>query len=231
MSPIICPFCEKPSPPEAKFCSACGGALHLAPCPSCGAVNDVLAAACYQCRAALPGGKADRTEEGPPPAAEAPAPKRRSHARAVAGIAALAVLGALGYYSYTQRTQDERTPPTAGEAAGRIEPAAAEVGKPAAAQSAQIPASKPAASSVPRVEPQTVESPKPKPPATRASARRGACTAAVVALGLCPPEARRTEPAQAAAAKAPAPQTRGEACTEAVAALGLCAPAPTQRGK
>jgi len=36
-----CPYCDHDSPEGSKFCNACGAALHLVPCPHCGAVNDV----------------------------------------------------------------------------------------------------------------------------------------------------------------------------------------------
>lgn len=36
-----CPYCDHHSPEGSKFCNACGAALHLVPCPHCGAVNDV----------------------------------------------------------------------------------------------------------------------------------------------------------------------------------------------
>lgn len=59
MSRSYCPFCEHGNPADAKYCSECGGALHLAPCPRCGAVNLTTAAACYQCRGTLAGPRAD----------------------------------------------------------------------------------------------------------------------------------------------------------------------------
>jgi hypothetical protein len=58
MSLIRCPFCEQGDAADAKFCSECGGALHLVPCPSCGAINQVTSSACYQCRRPLQGGGA-----------------------------------------------------------------------------------------------------------------------------------------------------------------------------
>ncbi len=51
MSPTLCRFCEQPNPPDSRFCNACGGQLNLAPCPHCGAVNDVTATNCHQCSA------------------------------------------------------------------------------------------------------------------------------------------------------------------------------------
>ena len=57
MSSTQCPFCEHGNPADAKYCSECGGALHLAPCPHCGAVSLVTATVCYQCRRPLQGRK------------------------------------------------------------------------------------------------------------------------------------------------------------------------------
>jgi hypothetical protein len=234
MSPILCPFCEKPCPPDAKFCSACGGALHLAPCPTCGAVNDVLALTCYQCRAGL---------RAPAPA-DAPPPPRGSHARTVAALAAVALAGALGYYAYSQRVQPKQPLPTAGGSSGRIEPTTVEAAQPeppavpAATPAAAVPPPRPtspalARGTAPRPERKTVDSPRPRPSA--AGARRDGCTAAVAALGLCAPEAARKDAVPAAAAKAPAaapaPERGAQECTAAVAALGLCKPAPTRKGE
>lgn len=52
--PTRCPYCEHVSPQGSKFCNACGAALHLLPCPHCGAVNDVtLFSACARCNGDL----------------------------------------------------------------------------------------------------------------------------------------------------------------------------------
>jgi Double zinc ribbon len=48
-----CAFCDHVNPEGSKFCNACGGPLHLAKCPHCGAVNDKTATACYKCAVAL----------------------------------------------------------------------------------------------------------------------------------------------------------------------------------
>ena len=45
-----CPYCGHVSPPGSKFCNECGAALHLLPCPHCGAVNDIsLFPVCARC--------------------------------------------------------------------------------------------------------------------------------------------------------------------------------------
>ena len=49
-----CPYCDHVSPPGSKFCGECGAALHLLPCPHCGAVNDITQkTACYRCHGEL----------------------------------------------------------------------------------------------------------------------------------------------------------------------------------
>jgi double zinc ribbon protein len=142
MSPTRCPFCEHDNPADARFCSECGGALHLAPCPKCGAVNQVTASVCYQCRSQLRGhGTADAP--APPVSADAfteslantfvseslpvavvpkSLPRRRS--QVIAGTVVVVVIVALGYNAYRQRShQEELRPQTASsEAAARSAP-------------------------------------------------------------------------------------------------------------
>lgn len=49
-----CPYCDHVSPPGSKFCGECGAALHLLPCPHCGAVNDItVKTVCYRCHGEL----------------------------------------------------------------------------------------------------------------------------------------------------------------------------------
>ncbi|QPF71823.1 zinc ribbon domain-containing protein [Roseateles sp. DAIF2] len=49
--PSLCPFCEHRSPPGSKFCNECGAALHLRPCPHCGALNDITQTRqCARCK-------------------------------------------------------------------------------------------------------------------------------------------------------------------------------------
>ena len=63
-----CPFCEQSNSATSKFCGACGAALNpdwdvvttsLVPCPHCGAVNDLTATTCCQCRGKLFGLRRD----------------------------------------------------------------------------------------------------------------------------------------------------------------------------
>src|SRR4051812_48131511 len=64
-----CPYCDHLSPVDSKFCNECGAALHLRPCPHCGAVNDLTTTSvCAR------GGGARETREPPePPSDEAAA--------------------------------------------------------------------------------------------------------------------------------------------------------------
>lgn len=50
-----CGVCAQSNPPDAKFCNQCGAQLHLVPCVHCGAINDLKATMCYQCKAVLSG--------------------------------------------------------------------------------------------------------------------------------------------------------------------------------
>ena len=120
MAPNSCPFCEQVNPADAKFCNACGGALHLVPCPRCGAVNDVTASTCYQCHGQLSGRGTDARDPAQP-TAEVSKPLPRAHFRVIVGTAVLAAIVLLGYYSYRQRSLDDAPQPPAAssEASGR----------------------------------------------------------------------------------------------------------------
>ncbi len=227
MSPILCPFCEQPCPADAKFCSACGGALHLVPCARCGAVNDVTAAACYQCNAPIAGrdagdaGDAGAADAAAPPA---PAPKPSSPRRAVAaGTAVVVALVALGYFGYRQDSPvDARQPPPASSAAGAGPAAGTAAGD--GAQAASAAAAPPEAPLAERVDPQPEEASRTnaaagliaRPRAAGAAKapgqvppRKEVCTPAVEALGLCtmtPEEQRRAEAVAASKATIPQPQ-------------------------
>jgi len=112
MSLNSCPFCEHGNPEDAKFCNACGGALHLVPCPRCGAVSDVTATKCYQCHSQLAGRKTEALDIAPRTAeTSSPLPRRRS--RVIAGAAVLAAIAVLGYFGYRQRLLIDATPPVA----------------------------------------------------------------------------------------------------------------------
>jgi len=205
MSLIRCPSCGHDNAAHSKYCSDCGGALHLPPhlvaCPRCGSINPAKGAACIWCNAKLPG------------------PLQRSlrarPTRVVVAAMAFAVVAVLGYYAY----------PGDLPVGGPRSPAARELVGPAASQEA-APLAEP-----PRATPDTqragrgpAEAPatkaaaaaRPQASSARKAAVAEACTEARAALGLC----GKTE------AQEP---TRPQTCTEAVAALGLCASQATQR--
>jgi ribosomal protein L40E len=230
LSTIRCRYCEHANPADAKFCSACGGELHLPPhltsCLRCGTVNPVIATACIWCRSPLP-----RSTAGSSPAA----PPRRT-SRAVVGALVLATIGALAYYGYRQvPLSDAPEPGTAGgEAATGAK--SADANDTSSQSGNPLAASARAATIQPRAGRQTVESQEGKPAAaaiTRSQtieagnpgepepSRQYACTEAVAALGLC-----ETKPdAGKVGGQEP---SRAQACTSAAAALGLCAPRTTQ---
>jgi hypothetical protein len=236
---IVCPFCEKPCPPDAKFCSACGGALHLAPCPACGAVNDVSAASCFQCGERLGGPRPETAETAPVEKAEAPpasARGKRSPVWIAAGLVILGAVGVLGYFALAPRTEmaAPATPTVVDTAPREAGPARIDAG----AITPVLPERPVAAPSPTRPERKAVESIRPrapKAPAREAQATRrveaakgigtAECTAQALALGLC------REAGEAPAPVAPAAVPRGdEECTEVAAALGLCEPTAAQRG-
>ncbi len=120
-----CPYCDHVSPPGSKFCGECGAALHLLPCPHCGAVNDItIAKSCYRCHGDLPENSASKPASAPIPEAPEPAPllpdksatitatytemaaepssRQRPHVWVV-GIV-LVAFAAASYYAYRQRS-------------------------------------------------------------------------------------------------------------------------------
>jgi hypothetical protein len=230
MSPNSCPFCEQVNPADAKFCNACGGALHLVPCPRCGAVSDVTATVCYQCHGELPGRGTDARDPAAPVAEVSKALPRRTP-RVIVGTAVLAAIVVLGYYSVRQLPLvDAPEPqPASSEASGRGGSAgagvirqdatagestlgkAADSAAPASPETAPpenpLAGPTPAAENPPRADRETVELRQEKP-ATGLSARPQAADAATAG--------RRAPPRQ-------------ELCTEAAAALGLCTMTPDQK--
>lgn len=69
MSLTTCRFCQHSNSPDSNYCNACGGILTLAPCPHCGAVTEVTATTCYQCRGNLQGSSQDALAPAVPAAA------------------------------------------------------------------------------------------------------------------------------------------------------------------
>src|SRR2546427_8340910 len=222
MSLIRCQYCEQSNPAEARFCNACGGALHLPPhlasCPRCGTVNPVAATVCCWCRAQLPGRKGALVPVSP--AAEVSTPRGRF--RVIAGTAvltALFVVGSalvvVGYYSYRQRSlADAPQPPAASsEASGRGAPAGAGfISRDAVAD-----------------EPKSASADNSAGLTSLATSPLGTPLAAPVRAAANQPRAdRQPVKSQEAKASEPAP-LRSEACTEAAAALGLCATKSVQK--
>jgi len=257
MSLNSCPYCEQDNPAEAKFCNACGGALHLVPCARCGAVNDITASTCYQCHVQLPGRGTD-ARDAAQPTAEVSKPLPGAPSRIIVGAAVLAAIALLGYYGYRQTPLvDAPQPPAAsGEASGRGGSAGAGViGRDAAAGDTTpakaddvaqpaSPATAPPETPLADPAPAAAIPPRAATAGRRAPPRQELCTEAAAALGLCTMTPDQKKQAEAAAAikaaiarpeatdagKAGGQEPPGqEACTEAVAALGLCTPASTQR--
>jgi hypothetical protein len=228
MSINSCPFCEHGNPEEAKFCSACGGALHLVPCPRCGAVSDVKATTCYQCHGPLQGRGTDALDPASP-AAEVSRPLPRRQSRVIVGTAVVAAIAVLAYYGYRQRSLVDAPEPQAAssEGGGRGAPVGAGVirrervvGETTSpnADNSNRPASL-ATSPAPFADP-TRETEIP-PRAVRRPVESRNATAAAAPIVRSPAtdagKARRLEP------------PRPVACTESVAALGLCPPGSVQK--
>jgi hypothetical protein len=230
MSVNRCPFCEYGNPAGSKFCSECGGALHLVPCPRCGAVSEIAATVCYQCRGPLPGRTSDALAPSSP-AAEVSRSLPRPPSRVIVGATVIAAIAVLGYYGYRQRSFVEAPQPPAAssEASGRGAPAGAGVIGPDAAAGDTTPAR--ADDGAGLTSPATSPSETPPVGLTRAAANQPRADRQPVespeAKGAAAPIARpqAINPSRAVERRPPRP----DACTEAVAALGLCTPKPVQK--
>ena len=229
-----CKYCEHRNPPDSKYCNACGATLTLAPCPHCGAVNEVTATTCYQCRGSLQASSKDALVRALPAAAiSQPSPRQPS--LAIVGTVVIAIVAFIGYYAYRHYSLVSLPPSSAAnteakDRSGPVQPASTP--GPAASPAVRATAT-PASAILPAgaapapvarfqtTNPGNAGEPVPTHP--------GPCTERVAALGLCTPRPVPKNEAEAAAAVAAAvarPRTNnaGEPCTEAVAALGLCAP-------
>jgi len=238
MSQRLCPYCDHPNLADAKFCSACGAAMHLAPCPHCGAVNNISSAACYRCHGELPG--IGTVEDAPATtaivAAESPegiavtatpaaAVGNSRPSLAVVGIILIA-FAAASYYAYRQRSEIGGRDPAV-PAPAESQPVTGVISRP----DAPLPAASTTTAPVSAA-----------PAATRPEAapvRDAPVTAPVPAAAgepVAEPRPRRrggvavVTPAEPATAAAPAdrrsiplpPAAPIANCTEAIAALGLC---------
>jgi hypothetical protein len=237
-----CPFCEHPNLAEGKFCSECGGALHLAPCPKCGAVNQVTSSVCYQCRSPLQGrGVAAPApslptdlsdllpdsisgtvvpESLPVAVVRESSPRRRS--RAIIGTVVVVAIAALGYNVYRQRSLINEPPPQAAGSEATDRAAAAGVVRRDAAVGAP--------NSPSRVAPARA--------ATLPVTSLAAPAHATVDQPRTDPQPAESQRAKAAVPAAARPQAVSagkagpfvpEACTEAGAALGLCVMSPARK--
>jgi hypothetical protein len=125
-----CRFCDHCNPADAKFCNDCGGALHLLPCPHCGAVSDIAATICYACHGQLPGRMTGALESAPAATSVAteatPASPASNNATSLSRLPALlilgvawvvALLGVTGYYHRQDPVAEETRPLSAGSEA------------------------------------------------------------------------------------------------------------------
>ena len=233
MSPTRCSFCEHDNPADAKFCSECGGALHLVPCPKCGAVNPVAASICYQCRIPLRG---HSTADAPAPPVSAHAfgeslpdaflseslpiavvpkslPRRRSKVIVGATAVIVVAIGALGYNAYRQRSpQDEPRPQAASSEATARSAAGGPVGRNAVTGAAGPAAAAvlPSGNALAVPTHGVVDQSRASRPSAESQKARPAAVAAT-----------RPPAANAGTTGEPRP-ARSDACAAGVAALGLC---------
>jgi len=226
-----CPYCDHVSPADSKFCGACGAALHLVPCPNCGAVNDITSVtACYRCHHELADAMAPAT-----PALAAPelqvgnsplpvdalaaepdsAARQRPHTAAV--FIVLVAFAAASYYAYRQRSLLD----------GREPAAAAAEAKDSANASAGAINKVPAPALAPA--PAVTEKPLAAPEASLAASPANAVSNSEKKGATPPVSAAPSVPASASPAPAPPPVTstrRTRAIRDAEAAA-LRTPAPS----
>jgi len=229
-----CPYCDHVSPAGSKFCGECGAALHLVPCPHCGAVNDItVATVCYRCHREF--GEKDAAAQIEPTAPTSPEPetspyvveppsRQRPHTLVV-GIVLIA-FAAAGYYAYRQRSalnvREPAPAPAEVKAPGASADTNATAGTIVRAPADAVPAS--AASVEPARTAAPVElkpaRPEPSPPREVAESPPAA---------IVTPEIVRAR-IDASKGLEKSPPYVGP-CTDAVAALGLCTREPTPRSQ
>ena len=216
-----CKYCEHGNPPDSKYCNACGATLTLAPCPHCGAVNEVTATTCYQCRGSLLESSKDALVPALPAAAISQLSPRRA-SLAIAGTVVAAIVAFTGYYAYRHYSLVSPPPSPAAntEAKGHGGPVLP-ASTPGPAATPEVPAT---ATPAPAVLPADAAPAPPISPTTRQITQRRTGR-------------QLAEPAESAAVAAPVarPQTaeppRLGPCTERVAALGLCTPNPVPKNQ
>jgi hypothetical protein len=210
-----CKYCDHGNPPDSKYCNSCGATLTLAPCPHCGAVNDVAAATCYQCRGNLLAVNEDAFVTALP-ATVSTAPATRRPSRTVVGSVVLAIIAFTVYYAYRQSAPVMPLPSaaTGTDAKGRADSSPPVPKVPVtgtAAFTAALPSGAASATPAPSPPPQVILRRTDTEPAVRPEA---AAATAVVARPRAPEAARAGE----------LQPPRIGPCTERVAALGLCSP-------
>jgi hypothetical protein len=218
MSVTQCRFCDHVNAAASKFCSECGGALHLLPCPRCGAVSQVTATVCYQCQAKLPWHRAEMPI-GASPSAVVSKPSIRWRSPAVVSAAVVAAIAILGYYGYRQVSlADTPQLPAAGTAGSGSAPRADGVGKGPNGEVSDATGQASESTEISSTVPAT---------ATAMKSRRSYHPA------QSPDATAAVEPVERSATVSVgkiAPRTPSglEACTTPVAALGLCTLKPGQ---
>jgi double zinc ribbon protein len=243
-----CPTCDQRNAADSRYCSACGGTLHLPPhlasCPRCGVVGQVTATVCFWCNGPLPGRKPE-ANVGLSPAARISRRLLRQPPLVIAGTAALAAIVIVGYATTRERSPTEAPLPPAASSETSRSGAPVETPPPAASSETSrggAPVETPPPAEA--LEVKTAAPPVARPQAIntgRAGERKPPqpepCTEAVAALGLCAAKGEaatarpaiehpRTTDVGKAGEQGPADP---RACTEAAAALGLCTPKPIQR--
>ena len=221
MSVTQCRFCDHVNPAGAKFCSECGGALHLLPCPRCGAVSQVTAAVCYQCQAKLPWPAAE-TPASASPSAVLSQPSIRWRSPAIVGTAIVAAVAILGYYGYRQVPLAD-SPPL---------PAASSVANGSAARTeGVVESSNGVASDASGPGSESTETSSAEPATVTATKSRRSHEPAQspdVTAAVEPAERATTVSVGKIAPRTPSAPSSLKACTEPVAALGLCTLKPGQ---
>jgi len=226
----FCPYCEHRNPADSKFCSACGGTLHLPPnvvsCLRCGVVSPVTANVCLWCRGPLPRRK-DTDASSSPPGGAASRLLLRRPLRVIIGTAVLAAVVLVGYDAYRQRPLVDAPRPPVASSETSSPPAPVVSPQPAKTPEAKTDAA--VVTRPPTINPDRAGERKPR--------RAEACTEAVAALGLCTakggvagPAIRPLQTTDIGKAAGQEP-TGSRMCAEGAAALGLCAPNPIQRSE
>ena len=219
-----CNYCDHGNPADAKYCNACGATLTLAPCPHCGAVNEVTSTHCYQCRGSLQESGKDLVVSEAPVAMDS----RRSLRRYAPAIVGTVVVAIVAFIGYRHDAPDGVSPTSAANTeakgrSGRVEPVSPPV--PAATPAVPV-APTPASAVLPAETAPPPSIPPAIPQTTERSASRQPVESPAGGAGAAPVARPRTIDAGKAGALETA---RLGPCTERVAALGLCTLKPGAR--